>query len=213
MGMMRSRILSGGLATVLVALTTLTASAQQGATDLGAFGNWNAWKSSDQYGAVCFISSAPQKTSPTEIEGRPVNRDPAFFMIIHRAMAPVVNSDQTFALDANGKQILKPKRNEVQTVVGYPMKVTTTTVFHEAQIDGRVYPMRSIPDDASTPNVDDSEGAWLASMEDEGAFVAALKAGTTLVVKGTSVRGNVLTDTYSLSGVTKAMEAIDKACP
>lgn len=213
MGLMRTRMLSGGVATALVALMTLTASAQQGATDLGTFKKWNAWKSADQYGALCFISAAPDKTEPTQIDGRPVNRDAPFFMVIHRALAPVVNPDRTFALDANGKQVLQPKRNEVQTVVGYPMRPTTDTVFHDAQIDGRVYPLRSIPDDASTPNVDDSEGAWLAAIADEPAFVAALKAGTTLVVKGTSVRGNVLTDTYSLAGFTAAMEAIDKACP
>lgn len=213
MRMLRSNLLSGGLATALVMLLTLPASAQQGATDLGTFRNWNAWKATDQYGALCYISSSPQSTSPTQINGAPINRDPPFFLVIHRALAPVVNTDRTFALDAAGKQILQPKRNEVQTVVGYPMRPTTDTVFHEAQVDGRVYPMRSIPDDPSTANVNDSEGAWLASVEDEGAFVEALKKGSTLVVKGTSARGNAITDTYSLAGVTAAMDAIDKACP
>ena len=42
--------------------------------------------------------------------------------------------------------------------------------------------------------------------------MAALKAGTTLVVRGTSQRGTNTTDTYSLRGVTAAMTEIDKAC-
>ena len=40
----------------------------------------------------------------------------------------------------------------------------------------------------------------------------ALKAGSKLVVKGTSTKGNNMVDTYSLSGVTAAMNEISKAC-
>ena len=72
--------------------------------------------------------------------------------------------------------------------------------------------MKSIPDDPAT-SITDSEAAWLASMDDESGFVASLKKGTKLVVKGTSGRGTQTTDTYSLAGVTAAMDAIDKACP
>jgi hypothetical protein len=60
--------------------------------------------------------------------------------------------------------------------------------------------------------VTEGEAAWLASTGDEISFVEALKAGSTLVVKGTSQRGTVTTDTYDLGGVTAAMAEIDKAC-
>ena len=79
-------------------------------------------------------------------------------------------------------------------------------------IDGKAWPMKSIPDDPSTTIID-SEAAWLASTEDEPAFVTAMKSGTNLVVKGTSGKGTQTTDTYSLGGVTAALAAIDKACP
>ena len=36
--------------------------------------------------------------------------------------------------------------------------------------------------------------------------------GTTQVVRGTSAKGNAMTDTYSLSGVTAAIAEIEKAC-
>jgi hypothetical protein len=100
----------------------------------------------------------------------------------------------------------------VQTLIGYPMQPTSDTSFHSAAIDGKSWPMKSIPDDPATP-IKDSEAAWLASMDDEAGFVAALKKGTKLVVTGTSVKGTKTTDTYSLGGVTAAMDAIDKACP
>ncbi|MGB0672130.1 MAG: invasion associated locus B family protein [Rhodospirillales bacterium] len=44
------------------------------------------------------------------------------------------------------------------------------------------------------------------------ALVAAMKAGSTLVVKGTSSRGTLTTDTYSLSGFTKAYNTISAKC-
>lgn len=53
--------------------------------------------------------------------------------------------------------------------------------------------------------------AWAYSNEDPK-LVAAMKAGGSMVVKGTSSRGTVTTDTYSLVGFTAAYQAIDKAC-
>jgi hypothetical protein len=89
-------------------------------------------------------------------------------------------------------------KNEVQTLIGYPFNSNANA---SATIDGKAYPM-----------VTEGEAAWLASSGDEGGFISALKAGTSLVVKGTSQRGTNTTDTYSLSGVTAAMGEIDKAC-
>lgn len=89
-------------------------------------------------------------------------------------------------------------RNEVQTLVGYPFNANPNAT---ASVDGKTYPM-----------VTEGEAAWLASAGDEGGFVEALKAGSTLVVQGTSQRGTRTTDTYSLRGVTAAMGEIDKAC-
>jgi invasion protein IalB len=89
-------------------------------------------------------------------------------------------------------------KNEVQTLIGYPFNANPAA---SATVDGRAYPM-----------VTEGSAAWLASAGDEGGFVTALKAGTTLVVRGTSQRGTQTTDTYSLSGVTAAMNEIDRAC-
>lgn len=90
-------------------------------------------------------------------------------------------------------------RNEVQTLVGYPFSTTNPGV--SASVDGKTYPM-----------VTEGEAAWLAVEADEASFVEAMKAGTKMVIKGTSSKGNVLSDTYSLSGVTAALTEIGKAC-
>lgn len=209
---MRRRVLSGLMATALVSLAALPAFAQTAPTDLGTFKAWTAWKGADENGAICFISAAPESSEPKEVGGKPINRDPPHFLIIHRDRAPAVNPDGTAAKDASGNPVFRKVRNEVQTLVGYPMKPTTSSFFHQAIVDGRAYPMKSIPDDPAT-NIVDSEAAWLASTDDEAGFVTALKGGSQLVVKGTSGRGTETTDTYSLSGVTAAMQAIDTACP
>ena len=209
---MRRRVFSGLMATALLSLGAAPAFAQAAPTDLGTFKAWTAWKGADEFGAICFISAAPDDSQPKEVDGKPINRDPAHFLIIHRDKAPAINADGTAAKDGNGKAVFRKVRNEVQTLVGYPMKPTSDSFYHTAEVDGKSYPMKSIPDDPAT-NITDSEAAWLASMDDESGFVTALKGGTKLVVHGTSGRGTKTTDTYSLAGVTAAMAAIDKACP
>jgi len=90
-------------------------------------------------------------------------------------------------------------RNEVQSILGYPVNATDPKA--SADIDGNSYGM-----------VADGSVVWLADASAESGFVEAMKAGSTMVVRATSQRGTDTVDTYSLSGATKAMEAIDTAC-
>jgi invasion associated locus B (IalB) protein len=211
MGSMRRRALAGSAAVALCALAA-PALAQSAPTNLGTFKTWTAWQGQDDYGKICFISAAPDKSDPTTVNGKPIVRDPPHFLIIHRDKAPAVNPDGTAAKDKNGNPVFRKVRNEVQTLIGYPLQPTTSSTFHTAVIDGKAWNMKSIPDDPATP-IKDNEAAWLASMSDEAGFVTAIKNGSSLVVNGTSLRGTKTADTYSLSGVTAAMQAIDKACP
>jgi hypothetical protein len=208
---MRHGLLTGLMATALV-LSAAPAFAQAAPTNLGTFKAWTAWQGADEYGKICFVSAAPDTSEPTQVNGKPINRDPAHFLIIHRDKAPAINADGSAAKDAKGNPVFRKVRNEVQTLMGYPLQPTSDSFTHSADIDGKSYPMKSIPDDPATP-IKDNEAAWLASMDDEAGFVGALKKGTKLVVHGTSGKGTKTTDTYSLGGVTAAMDAIDKACP
>ena len=208
---MRHRLLTGLMASALV-LSAAPAFAQAAPTNLGTFKAWTAWQGSDEYGKICFVSAAPDTMEPSQVNGKPINRDPAHFLIIHRDKAPAINADGSAAKDAKGNPVFRKVRNEVQTLMGYPLQPTSDSFTHSADVDSKSYPMKSIPDDPATP-IKDNEAAWLASMDDEAGFVAALKKGSKLVVHGTSLKGTKTTDTYSLGGVTAAMDAIDKACP
>ena len=61
-------------------------------------------------------------------------------------------------------------------------------------------------------NTNAKQWAWVDNEAGQGALVNAMKRGNELVFKGTSERGTLTTDSYSLKGVTAAMRAIDKAC-
>jgi len=56
------------------------------------------------------------------------------------------------------------------------------------------------------------EGAYIEKADVEKQAVAAMKGGTTMVVQGRSTRGTLTTDEYSLTGISKALDAVAAAC-
>jgi hypothetical protein len=54
--------------------------------------------------------------------------------------------------------------------------------------------------------------AWLQNAAEESKFVQAARSGAALTVRGTSRRGNNLSDRYSLAGLGQAMDAAQKGC-
>lgn len=52
------------------------------------------------------------------------------------------------------------------------------------------------------------DGAWLLDRAQSDALAAAMRAGSTLTVEGTTERGLLVTETFSLSGATAASRAI-----
>jgi hypothetical protein len=58
----------------------------------------------------------------------------------------------------------------------------------------------------------DGTSAWAPTASEDKAIVQAMRAGSSMTVKGTSSRGTLTTDTYSLLGFSKALGDIDKAC-
>lgn len=165
-----SRVLAGAVA---AAGLGLYAGGAMAATSLGVFDNWTAWTDNDGSGKICYISATPQRSEPTN-----VNRGAIHFLVTIRPT----------------------NRNEVATIVGYPIHETNPNA--SASVDGRSYPM-----------VTQGESAWLASIEDEPGFVGAMRAGATLVVRATSQRGTNTVDTYSLVGVTAALNRAAEECP
>lgn len=63
-----------------------------------------------------------------------------------------------------------------------------------------------------TRNDGKAGSAWVKEVADEAALVAAMRGGSTLTVTGVSKRGTKTTDTYSLSGITTALDRAHSAC-
>ena len=97
-------------------------------------------------------------------------------------------------------------RNEIGLRVGYPFSNTSRPY---ATIGERRFQFFS---GASLQN-GVKEWAWLQDIAQHEAMVGAMKKGARLSFRGTSQRGTLTTDTYSLLGFTAAMQAIDTACP
>ena len=56
------------------------------------------------------------------------------------------------------------------------------------------------------------EHAWARTDADDKALIGSMRRGSTMVIKGTSVRDTTSTDTYSLNGFSGAYQAMQDAC-
>ena len=56
------------------------------------------------------------------------------------------------------------------------------------------------------------EGAFIEKTEEEGRLAEAMKVGNSMRVQGKSVRGTNTSDTYTLGGISDALERIAKEC-
>lgn len=90
-------------------------------------------------------------------------------------------------------------RNVVSTIVGYPLREGSWVTVEIG--------------DQSFELFTDGDTAWADTEEKDRQIVAAMRAGLTMVVRGTSQRGTNTVDTYSLLGVMASMERIDQECP
>jgi len=107
-----------------------------------------------------------------------------------------VNRDPVYFLVTNrpGEKI----KNEVSIITGYPYKTGSITNVKIGDDTFKMYTK--------------SDGAWVDNDRNEKNLIKAMKIGSKMVVKGTSRRGTLTADTYSLSGITAAISIIDKAC-
>jgi invasion protein IalB len=90
-------------------------------------------------------------------------------------------------------------KNEVSIIVGYPQK---PGVEASATIDGSARYAMYTQDD----------GAWVQNAAEEPQMVAAMRKGSELVVQSVSSHGTKTTDTYSLKGISDALDKVAAEC-
>jgi invasion protein IalB len=89
-------------------------------------------------------------------------------------------------------------KNEVSLVIGYPFKTSSDAT---AEIGSATFAMYT-----------QNDGAWIKNVAEEARMVEAMRKGADLTVKGTSGRGTLSTDQYSLKGLAQALDKIDQEC-
>lgn len=73
-------------------------------------------------------------------------------------------------------------------------------------------PVMSVDKNKGVALVSYEDGAWTKDKDTDSKLVAQMKKGSTAVLQGTSVRGTLTTDTFSMKGFSKAYQEIQKAC-
>ena len=88
--------------------------------------------------------------------------------------------------------------NEVSIIIGYPFKPGSDSSL---EIGSTAYALYTQQD-----------GAWIKNAAEEGQAVDAMRGGQSALVKGTSSKGTQSTDTYSLKGLSQALDRVAQDC-
>ena len=89
-------------------------------------------------------------------------------------------------------------RNEVSVIIGYPFRQSSDAT---AEIGTTRFSMYT-----------QNDGAWIKNVAEEARLIDAMRKGAELTIKGTSTRNTQSTDTYSLKGLSQAMDRVDQEC-
>lgn len=89
-------------------------------------------------------------------------------------------------------------RQELSVIMGFPLKEEGAL----AEVSGSKFAL-----------IAKGTSAWIKNTAEEAHFIEALKKGSKLIVKAPSSKGRVTTDSYSLAGLSQALDRIDKECP
>ncbi len=88
--------------------------------------------------------------------------------------------------------------NEVSIIIGYPFKAGSEATADVGSTDYALYTQQ--------------DGAWIKNASEETRMIDAMRGGQTVVVKGTSTKGTQSTDTYSLKGLSQALDRTGQEC-
>jgi len=89
-------------------------------------------------------------------------------------------------------------RNEVSVIIGYPFKASADAT---AEIGADKFAMYTLND-----------GAWIKNVAEEARMVDSMRKGSDLTVKGVSGRGTESSDSYSLKGLSQALDRVTQEC-
>lgn len=97
------------------------------------------------------------------------------------------------------------KHHEPSIVPGYPYREGEDSTVR-VQIGGDQFEFGLIR------NEGDEGGAWMEDSAQEARLITAMRGGNNMIVTGTSARGTLTRDTFSLAGISAALDSINENC-
>jgi len=89
-------------------------------------------------------------------------------------------------------------KEEVSIIIGYPFKPNSDAAVAVGPVNFALY----------TQN----DGAWIKNAAEEARMVDAMRKGSDVTVKGESGKGTKTSDTFSLKGLSQALDRIGQEC-
>ncbi len=140
---------------------------------LGTFDDWEAYKTTDGRGAVCYAISSPKAKEPASAK-----RDPIYFLITTWPKASIAN--------------------EPSVIIGYQFKEASKATIQVGSDKFEFFTK--------------ADAAWMPTGPDEQRLITGMRTASELTVKGFSKRGTLTTDTYSLKGISAALDKAAEGC-
>jgi len=88
--------------------------------------------------------------------------------------------------------------NEVSIVIGYSFKPSSEATAEVGSASFALYTQQ--------------DGAWIKNAQEEAHVIDAMRAGQSAIVKGVSSKGTKSIDTFSLKGLSQALDRTDQEC-
>lgn len=159
--------------TTLISGVIASSAMAQSPTLIGNYGDWAAYKFTENGNKVCYMVSQPKKA-----EGNYTKRGDVFALVTHRP------AEQT--------------KNVFSYVTGYTYKDGSDVTVEVNNNKFTLFTQKDM--------------AWTPDQDSDNKIAESIRKGSKMVVKGTSSRGTLTTDSFSLKGSGGAHDAINKAC-
>ena len=155
---------------------------------VGSYGDWSVFHSQSGKTRICYTLAQPKSRDPDDLK-----RDPAYAFISERPAEGV--------------------RNEVSFIMGFDVGAPGGDSDDSKDKKKKLVAPTAAVGDASFDLLPKGANLWVKNAAQESDLITEMRKGGKLVVKATSKKGNLTTDTYSLSGFGQAIDRAVKDCP
>jgi invasion protein IalB len=153
---------------------------------VASFGDWGVYQTPGAKGRVCYTLAQPKDRAPGELK-----RDPAY----------------AFISDRPGEGV----RNEISFIMGFEVANASDVESAKAKTPAKTS-VASVGDE-NFELLAKAGNLWVKNAARESLLIDEMRKGAKLQVKAPSKKGNVTTDTYSLTGFSQALDRLQKDCP